>query len=135
MPRIAYRNRLIYLLLALSWLLLSAPGAAEQVVGQGVFTGASGHTTSGSVRIVKTTVGFSLVLGPDFFLDGAPDPKVGFGKQGVYDRQSQLDHLRANRGQQRYAIPASVPVETYDEVYIWCEKYSVPLGVAAIEPG
>ena len=80
LSRIAYRNRPIYLLLALPWLLLSTPGAAEQVVGQGVFAGTSGHTTSGSVRIVKTAAGFSSVLGPDFFLDGAPDPKVGFGK-------------------------------------------------------
>ena len=73
------------------------------------------------------------MLGKDFSFDGAPDPKVGFGKDGVYDIKSQLAHLKANAGQQEYSIPDSVNLADYNEIYIWCEQYSVPLGVAKVK--
>ncbi len=99
----------------------------------GIFTGASGHATKGAVSIVKTSSGLSVVLGDNFSLDGAPDPKVGLGKNGQYDTNAQLGHLGSNTGKQSYKIPASVDISGYNEVYIWCEKYSVPLGVARIQ--
>ncbi len=104
--------------------------SAEEVVTSGTFTGASGHKTSGSVRVIKTENGMSVVLGANFFFDGAPDPKVGFGKSSKYDINSQLAHLKSDSGEQSYPIPASLDVTNYNQIYIWCEKYSVPLGVA-----
>ena len=118
---------------ALTLLVFSIQGRAEDIIASGTFTGASSHVTTGSVSVVKTADGMSVVLGGDFSFDGAPDPKVGFGKSGRYDSKSQLAHLRANSGEQSYPIPASVTVSDYDEIYIWCEKYSVPLGVAKID--
>ena len=50
----------------------------------GTFTGASDHITTGGVQIVKTADGGAVViLDTDFSLDGAPDPRVGFGKDGT----------------------------------------------------
>ena len=109
---------------------VSFPAAADEVLARGSFTGASGHDTRGEVSVVKTEGGDKLVLGPDFTFDGAPDPKVGFGARGAYDPASQLSHLRRNAGQQTYDIPNTLDVSGYDEVYIWCQQYSVPLGVA-----
>ena len=102
------------------------------MIASGEFMGASKHVTSGGVTVVQTDAGAVVVLGDDFSLDGAPDPKVGFGKDGVYDSKAQLSHLGSNKGGQSYPIPASVDPSQYNEVYIWCEKFSVPLGVAKL---
>ncbi len=111
---------------------VSFPVAADEVLARGIFTGASGHDTGGEVSVVKTAGGDNLVLGPNFTFDGAPDPKVGFGARGTYDPASQLSPLRRNAGQQTYDIPSTLDLSGYDEVYIWCQRYSVPLGVARL---
>ena len=115
-----------------SLLFFSVNAYADENLASGSFKGASGHRTSGSVTVVKTANGVKLVLGEDFKFDGAPDAKVGFGKNGKYDGNSQLDALRANKGGQSYDVPASLNIDEYNEVYIWCKQYSVSLGVAKI---
>lgn len=99
---------------------------------QGSFDGLNGHATSGQVSIVATDDGHAVVLGEDFSHDGAPDPKVGLGSHGEYDPTTQIGPLRANSGSQSYPVPAAVDVTAYNEVYIWCEKFSVGLGVARL---
>ena len=116
----------------ISLLSFSVNAYADENLASGTFSGASGHDTSGSVTLVKTANGVKLVLGEDFKFDGAPDAKVGFGKNGKYDGNSQLDALRANQGGQSYEVPGSVNIDEYNEVYIWCKQYSVSLGVAKI---
>ena len=71
-------------------------------------------------------------FGSDFFLDGAPDPKVGFGKDGFVDGTivSKLEKLK---GAQDYVVPASIDVSKFNEVWLWCERFGVPLGVAKIQ--
>jgi len=108
---------------------LSMPLAAEA----GSFTGASGHQTSGSVTVVQTDAGWELRLGDDFRFDGAPDPRVGFGSAGKFAPGTDFEPLRANAGAQAYKVPEDIDPAAHDEVYIWCRKYSVPLGVAKID--
>jgi len=115
-----------------SLLIVPIQGIAETQL-QGSFTGASDHITSGTVTVTKENNEYVVILGPDFSLDGAPDPKVGFGTSGKYDIKSQLGHLNSNTGEQKFKIPADLNIESYDEIYIWCEKFSVPLGVAKIK--
>ncbi len=74
-----------------------------------------------------------VVLEDDFDFDGAPDPKLGFGKDGKYDHGSQISPLGSNKGRQVYEVPASIDPEAYNQFYVWCEKYSVPLGVADLK--
>ena len=116
--------------------ILAGPGTAlagEDVLASGTFKGASSHTTSGTVTIRKTDDGVVVVLEEDFEFDGAPDPKLGFGKDGRYDRASQVSHLGSNKGRQVYEIPGHVEPEVYNEFYVWCEKYNVPLGIADLQ--
>ena len=114
-------------------LTLAAFGAqAAEILSSGSFTGASGHQTSGTVEVITENGQTFVVLKSNFNLDGAPDPKVGFGSNGRYDAKSKIEHLRANSGLQSYEVPAGLDVSRYNEVYIWCEKYSVPLGVAKL---
>lgn len=105
--------------------------AADETLSSGTFVGKSNHVTSGKVSIVKTGSGFELVLEDSFKFDGAPDPKLAFGKNG-YDKTTLFSKLNANSGKQVYALPASIDVSQYNEVWVWCEKFSVPLGVAKL---
>ncbi len=123
------------LVLGFAAAVLAAPVAAsaqDKVLASGAFRGQSGHVSSGGVRVLKTTKGAVVVLGPDFKFDGAPDPKLGFGKNG-YVKSTQFSILKSNSGQQTYDIPATVDPADYTELWVWCEKYSVPLGVANLE--
>lgn len=126
-------SRAVAPILVAAALLLPAVSHAQQVVAQGAFSGASGHKTSGDVVVLKSAAGARVVLQSNFSFDGAPDPKVGFGAGGKYDRASQLAPLASNQGEQVYDVPAALDLTRYDEIYIWCERYSVPLGVAALK--
>ncbi|MEL6482812.1 MAG: DM13 domain-containing protein, partial [Pseudomonadota bacterium] len=77
--------------------------------------------------------GEGACLAGDFSLDGAPDPRVGLGKDGKYDEATDMGELRSITGLQAYAVPDGVDVSGYNEVYIWCRKFSVPLGVASLD--
>jgi len=107
--------------------------ASAGTVSTGTFIGASDHITTGTVEIVKNDDGsHTIVLGDDFSLDGAPDPRVGLGKNGYYDGNTDSGVLGNLTGAQSFVVPAGVDVSSFNEVYIWCEKFSVPLGVAKL---
>jgi len=106
--------------------------AGEEVLASGAFRGKSGHAASGGVSVVKTETGVRVVLGRDFKFDGAPDPKLGFGKNG-YQKSTQFSALKSNSGKQTYEIPSTIDPADYSEVWVWCEQYSVPLGVATLK--
>ena len=93
----------------------------------GTFVGASNHVTTGTAEIAGTEVN----LLADFTFDGAPDPKVALGKDG-YDKTTLMGPLKSNTGASSYAIPAGIDPAEYNEVWIWCERFNVPLGVATL---
>lgn len=110
--------------------LAALPAAAGG--GSGTFTGLSNHVTKGEVELVKTDAGWEIHLKDSFWFDGAPDPRVGFGRDGKFVDPTDFEPLRQNAGAQVYKVPAEIDPEDYDEVYIWCRKFSVPLGVAEL---
>lgn len=101
--------------------------------GFGEFTGLSNHVTRGGVEVVKVSDGWEIHLKDSFWFDGAPDPRVGFGNNGNFVPPTDFERLRANVGGQVYKVPADINPEDFNEVYIWCRKFSVPLGVASIK--
>ena len=108
--------------------------SAEQAAATGSFTGANDHITTGDVSIIKTAGGGAVViLDTNFSLDGAPEPSVGFGKDGEYVKASDLGELGELNGLQVFVVPASVNVDDFNEVYIWCDQFDVSLGVASLE--
>lgn len=111
----------------------AAFAGGSSVAKSGHFEGRSDHITTGGVSIVKTSSGYLVLLEGDFSLDGAPDPTIGFGNGGDYDKSSEFTQLANIAGQQAYAIPASVDPSKFSEIYIWCAKFSVPLGVASLK--
>ncbi|MDF1668093.1 MAG: DM13 domain-containing protein [Roseovarius sp.] len=98
----------------------------------GMFEGRSNHVTSGSVKVIEEGGRTFVELGDDFSLDGGPDPRVIFGKDGEHNKDAYLGALLSLNGKQRYALPSTWSATDYNEVYIWCDVAGVPLGVASL---
>lgn len=120
-------------ILAFSTIVPSIASAGD-VAATGSFAGTNDHVTTGGVTIVKTENGGAVViLDANFSLDGAPDPSVGFGKDGTFVKATDLGALTQNTGLQVFVVPASVNVDDFNEVYIWCEQFNVSLGIASLK--
>lgn len=120
--------------LALAFVFGAGIANADTVSSSGTFKGASKHVTSGKVSVIKMSDGKAVIkLGESFKFDGAPDPVVGMGKNGKYDASTNLGKLTKSSGQQNYVVPSSIDASKYNEVYIWCKQYGVPLGVASLK--
>ena len=104
-----------------------------EVRAKGMFTGRSGHVSSGTARVIVENDRIFVELGDDFRLDRAPDPRVAFGRNGQYDKTSYLGALQKLQGKQRYGVPVTWKISDYDSVYLWCELANVPLAVALFE--
>lgn len=117
--------------LAVSVVTLAAPAAFAGGHGRlFTFTGINNHTVTGTAEIVGTTVH----LLDDFVFDGAPDPRVALGRDGVYDPATlQTAVLQPGQytGASSWELPAGVNPDDYNEVWIWCERFSVGLAIAA----
>lgn len=97
----------------------------------GAFEGASDHITTGNVTIEKRGDGYVAILDEAFTLDGAPDPRVAFGKDGDVTG-AVFAKLQSKTGKQEYAIPANINPADFNEFHIWCSKFDVPLGIAKL---
>ena len=62
-------------------------------------------------------------------------PKASIRTAGVLSGVKHVDlgGLRAFKGSQRYAIPASVDLKDYPSVIIWCEAFSVLISPADLQ--
>ncbi|MEM7497415.1 MAG: DM13 domain-containing protein [Pseudomonadota bacterium] len=105
--------------------------AGARTTARGVFEGRSDHVTTGHASVIFSQGEVIIALEDDFTFDGAPDPKVGLGNGG-FDPATILSPLRSNAGAQTYALKAGLDIGKYNEVWIWCEKFNVPLGVAPL---
>ncbi len=98
----------------------------------GSFYGVSGKSTNGGVTVSKDAQGYIVTLGSNFSFSGAPDPKIGFGINGSYVPGTLIGLLKSNNGTQSFRVPAGMDVSQFTEVHLWCEKFSVGLGVAPL---
>ncbi len=105
-------------------------GATSAAAGS--FSGRNDHVVTGGVRVMRNGDQSFVVLADSFSLDGAPDPKIGFGKNGSFDETTAFTVLDNITGGQTYLIPESIDASGYNEVYIWCDQFSVALGVASL---
>lgn len=106
--------------------------ASARTTARGTFVGENDHITTGGADVFKHNGTWFVRLGPDFSLDGAPDPKVALGNKarGGYQPGTILGKLANLNGEQVYALTPGLNIGDYDQVYIWCEKFSVSLGHA-----
>ncbi|MFD8638153.1 DM13 domain-containing protein [Streptomyces sp. NPDC059533] len=101
------------------------------------------HTTTGTVKIVRLPDGSHTLRlegldtsnGPDLrvWLTDAP-VKEGTAGWRVFDdgKHVSLGKLKGNKGDQNYPIPADVKLSEYSSVTIWCDRFDVSFGAAAL---
>jgi hypothetical protein len=120
----------------------ASPSSAPVVVARGTFISHE-HSTSGSVRVLTladgTTVlridGLDTSNGPDLRVWLSDRPVVdGPSGWGVFDDGAYVDlgSLKGNKGNQNYAIPPGTDLQTLSSVSIWCARFRVSFGAAAL---
>ena len=116
-----------------------APAMMDKGMGapHGMFAGAHDHRVSGGYLISEKDGRQSLQLGPDFVLDGAPDPYIVLSadEMGSGARTLNLGALKRKKGTSTFAIPAGTDLAQYSRVLVWCKKYNVTLGTAELAAG
>ncbi|MFI5831400.1 DM13 domain-containing protein [Streptomyces sp. NPDC051578] len=120
----------------------SAPGG-PQVLAQGLLISHE-HATTGTVKLIRLPDGSRTLRlehletsnGPDLrvWLTDAP-VKQGTAGWGVFDdgKYVSLGKLKGNKGDQNYEIPAEVNLADYTSVTIWCDRFNVSFGAAALQ--
>ena len=77
-------------------------------------------TESGGKTVIKLT-GFSTTPGPDLYV------YVGKGSP-----TTRIAKLKANKGSQTYALPASVKLSSISTVHIHCKRFSSTFATAKV---
>lgn len=100
------------------------------------------HPTSGTATIYKMADGthmlrfthFGTSNGPDVhvYMVAADDAKdaATVERAGFVD----LGEIKGNVGDQNYILPSDLDMSKYRAVSIWCKRFSVNFGAAALKP-
>lgn len=92
--------------------------------------GPMSHQVRGTASIIRYRDQVYLVLSDDFTFDGAPDPWVGFGNRDSYDSDSTVSPLSSFIGGHYYRMPRKIRPDEYEDFFIWCQQFSIPLARA-----
>lgn len=114
------------------------------VVSKGTFISHE-HGTEGSAKVIELADGTHVLRIENLDTSNGPDLKVWLSDADVVEGTdgwfvfddgdyADLGSLKGNKGNQNYAIPASVDLEDLTSVSIWCDRFSVSFGAAALEP-
>ncbi|MFI9293763.1 DM13 domain-containing protein [Streptomyces gardneri] len=119
--------------------------AGPQAIAQGALISHE-HATTGTARLIRLPDGSRILRlenldtsnGPDLrvWLTDAP-VKEGTDGWRVFDdgKYVSLGKLKGNKGDQNYEIPAGVNLADYPSVTIWCDRFDVSFGAAALTSG
>ena len=120
----------------------SLPPAGPVALSRGTFI-THEHGTSGTVTIVQYPDGRRVLAIANLNTSDGPDVHVWLTDQQVtkdgwhvFDdgRYVNLGGLRGNKGNLVYPIPASVDLDGLISVSIWCDRFDVSFGAAALQP-
>ncbi len=104
---------------------------------KGSLSGRKGYKVSGTVEVKKDGGTTKVVLKDDYVFDPAknpPDIKIGFGNGEKYAKGSKIhDALTVKKGAAEFEVPASIDTDKYNELYIYCEQFTVILAVAPLK--
>lgn len=114
---------------------------------QALYTGrleGKAHQTNGRATIYKSPDGKQYLRLTDFTTSNGPDVHVLLAQsddenlheeivKGQLDRV-ELGSLKGNQRDQNYDLTASVDLQKYNAVVIYCERFHAVFGVARLEP-
>lgn len=95
------------------------------------------HNGSGTASIIEIAGKYYVRFESDFKVTNGPDLYVGFGKNNVYTKGSELGLLKGTEGSQNYEIDATVAGKIqrgdYTDVWVWCKAFAVPFARASLQ--
>jgi Electron transfer DM13 len=119
---------------------------ASRSAAQPIFTGrleAKAHPTSGRATVYESPDGERYLRLTDFTTSNGPDVHVVLAraKDPALDQEIvkgnldyvELGKLKGNQGDQNYDLPASVDLQKYNAIVIYCERFNAVFGVAREE--
>jgi hypothetical protein len=100
-----------------------------------------GHTTSGRAAVLEVDGGRRFLRlddlrtsnGPDLFVYLSATPADG-PRDAFDDEFLSLGRLKANQGNQNYAIGARTRLDRYRSVVIWYRRFTYAFGAAELPP-
>ena len=113
--------------------------AAPAVLAEGAFVSQE-HDTSGTARVLELPDGSRVLRLEGFSTSDGPDVHVWLsdatagGDWNKYDdgRYVALGEIKATEGNHNYAIPANADLAGLRSAVIWCDRFNVAFGSAAL---
>jgi len=101
------------------------------------------HETSGSVRVLELADGTRILRLEGLATSDGPDVHVWLSDAAVEDSRDgwfvfddgehhDLGEIKGNRGNQNYELPDSVDLDQFGSVSLWCDRFDVSFGAAAL---
>jgi Electron transfer DM13 len=102
------------------------------------------HETSGTVKLIQLADGRIQLIFENLSTSDGPDLRVWLSDQPVVEGRDgwhlfddgkyvELGPLKANKGNQVYEVPAGTDIDALTSVSIWCKRFSVSFGAAALQ--
>jgi hypothetical protein len=98
-----------------------------------------GHTTSGRAAVLEVTDGRRFLRLDDLHTSNGPDLFVYLSTAAADAERDSFDddfvslgRLKANQGNQNYAIGTGVRLDRYRSVVIWCRRFTYAFGAAPL---
>jgi len=115
--------------------------SATQPVESGVFYGIA-HPTEGTATVYRMQDGALMLRFTNFRTSNGPNVHVYLvaaddaKDSGTVQRAGFIDlgPIKGNIGDQNYALASDVDLSKYRAVSIWCQRFSVNFGAAALKP-
>lgn len=100
------------------------------------------HETTGTASIYQLPDGKRTLRLSDFETSNGPDVHVYLTAQEIEKGSDaikqagfiDLGSMKGNKGDQNYEIPAGVDLAKFKNVTIWCARFGVNFGEAALSP-
>lgn len=114
---------------------------AKATLASGQFKSVA-HETRGNATIYRLEDGTRVLRLTEFTTSNGPDVRVYLvAAPDAADDETvtkagfvELGKLKGTDGDQNYAIPTDLDLDTYRAVTIWCRRFSVNFGTAPLTP-
>ena len=119
--------------------LAMSKGSDPMVLAKGDFRGLA-HETKGVATVHQLPDGKRILRLTNFETSNGPDVHVYLvaaevAKDNATVKEAgfiDLGSLKGNKGDQNYEVPASVDLNKYKSVSIWCARFGVNFGAASL---
>lgn len=108
------------------------PDNGVRTIASGTFDRTGTTFVSGEARVAESFGDMFLELGDGFNAATEERMRLGFGRDGQFDRSTRFTTVKNASGKQVYFVPESINPYEYNEVYVWGNKSRDVIAVAEL---